>query len=83
MKKETRKKCEENVLAYGEVTGHAHRLVENVTVFEGPNNTREFEGSATIRHEEHGPISLPTGEWSSGQVLETDHMSGMQNPVRD
>lgn len=57
------------VLAYGEVTGHAHAIA--------PDEAREFSladaagvvrrflkvvgGEAIVRHEEHAAIPLPTG----------------------
>jgi hypothetical protein len=76
-----RKKVTDKCLAYGEVTGHAHRV--DVDVFETEIGTREFDGSTTVEHEEHKPIVLPEKKWTSGQVLEMDHLSQMQNPVRD
>lgn len=84
---ELRKLVAGAVLADGEVTGHAHRVGGGVAVFEGVMPwTREFETEeeATVTHEEHKPIVLPAGkEWASGQVLETDHLSGLVSPVRD
>ena len=74
------------VLAEGELTGHAHRITEKdaATVYEP-----DFRGeqrvlflhvtaeSATLTHEEHGPIRLPSGryrvwrqrEYSPKQIL--------------
>jgi hypothetical protein len=55
------------ILAYGEVTGHAHR-VEDMTKAE----VLEIEkglylhveaGGVRIVHEEHAPISLPAGNY--------------------
>jgi hypothetical protein len=54
-------------VAYGEVTGHAHRLAD-LTIAEvlvsadGSIHVRAPQG-ATFVHEEHGPITLPVGEW--------------------
>lgn len=78
---QNRKRIQNNVLADGEVTGHAHRV--DVPVFEGPDSTREFEGSTTVTHEEHKPIVLPDKEWASAQVIETDHLRRLQRPVQD
>lgn len=54
-----------NVLAQGEVTGHAHRVAElgraEVFTIEGQMFIDVLEESATIIHEEHGPITLPRG----------------------
>ena len=67
-----RKKIAGNVLAKGEMTGHAHRV--SVDVYAGPEGLREFEGATTVTHEEHTPITLPDGAWVSGQIQEFDHL---------
>ena len=69
-------------LAYGEVTGHAHRVDVDVFIND-ENGTREYDGPTTIIHEEHKPIAIPAKKMASAQVLEFDHLSQMQNPVRD
>ena len=58
------------VLAYGEVTGHAHEVVTGtgagrddvpaMQLFEEPGGLRLLvvRSPATLRHEEHGPIEL-------------------------
>ena len=71
-----------NVLAEGEHTGHAHRVT--VEVYEGEADaTREFEGATTVTHEEHHPLTLPDGQWVSGQVQEFDHIEQALRTVRD
>lgn len=56
------------VLAEGEVTGHAHRLEDPASgrVFSvGANLYLEvLADSATIVHEEHGPVTLPRGGYA-------------------
>ena len=70
------------VLADGEMTGHAHRVT--VDVYEGAApETREFDGATTVTHEEHKPITLPDGEWVSGQVQEFDYLEQALRTVRD
>ena len=53
------------VLAEGEVTGHAHRIAEPGTAelyqFGEEMYLRIVAPLATLVHQEHGPISLPTG----------------------
>jgi hypothetical protein len=53
------------VLAYGEITGHSHRfqVPEAVELWEhdGILFVDVLAESATIVHEEHGPISIPRG----------------------
>ena len=66
------------ILAYGEVTGHAHRLApETVTPFAkggvwSPQAERfilALEG-AELRHEEHDAIKLPAGNYRVVQQFE-------------
>ena len=62
------------VLAYGEVTGHAHAIAErNATLFgktgtderwlviRPSGTTTETSAGAVIRHEEHAPVVLDPG----------------------
>lgn len=55
------------VLAKGERTGHAHRILErdgNVLYDLGDSlYLRVGEGQATITHEEHAPITLQRGTY--------------------
>ncbi len=59
------------VLAEGEITGHAHRISEPqaATFYIGTEvGERYFEvniAEATIIHEEHAPIKLPSGKYRS------------------
>lgn len=52
------------ILAYGEVTGHAHAIldegVSQIELKEGERYLNAPDG-ATITHEEHGTIVLPEG----------------------
>ncbi len=57
-----------NILAYGEVTGHAHRVEvdagEVTLVEDGEGNMFVcVKGDATVKHEEHGPIALKEGTY--------------------
>jgi len=56
------------VLAEGEVTGHAHRLEDPASghVFSvGTNLYLEVVAdNATIIHEEHGPVTVPRGNYA-------------------
>jgi hypothetical protein len=56
------------ILAYGEVTGHAHaildREVELLSVADQVDRWLRVGGEgATIMHEEHGAIALPPGDF--------------------
>jgi hypothetical protein len=56
------------VLAEGEITGHAHRLEDPSTgrVYSvgGELFMEVLAESATIVHEEHGPITIPRGGYA-------------------
>jgi hypothetical protein len=55
------------ILAYGEVTGHAHRIenLECAEVLEIGNGRflRVGEEGVRIIHEEHAPVTLPAGTY--------------------
>lgn len=63
------------ILAYGEVTGHAHEVVTDAPpaidavpaqqLFEEPDGTRLLvvRGPVTLRHEEHAPLTIPKGTY--------------------
>jgi hypothetical protein len=56
------------VLAYGEVTGHAHAIADLQATLYGTDLEDRFlevlaEGGVTLAHEEHGPIQLPRGTY--------------------
>ena len=55
------------VLAEGEVTGHAHRLANPKAgqVFRGKSGLflKVHAAEATIEHEEHGPVTVPQGNY--------------------
>ena len=68
-KKTTKQETKERiVLAYGEVTGHAHAIhdLESVDAFVGAGGELYLsvkEEGVTLRHEEHGAIALPPGNY--------------------
>lgn len=55
------------VLAYGEVTGHAHAIhdLENVDVFVKGDGTMylQVKDAVDLKHEEHATITLPAGSY--------------------
>lgn len=53
------------VLAYGEVTGHAHAIVEPVRFVEISQLERYIEAHAAFRvqHEEHATVDVPAGKY--------------------
>lgn len=57
------------VLAYGEVTGHAHAIkAQNAALFRDPKLMAVFlhvtgDEPALLEHEEHSTIALPPGDY--------------------
>jgi len=53
------------ILAHGEVTGHAHAIVEpDVELYEKDGDYFiRVSRTAVVRHEEHNPISLDRGDY--------------------
>ena len=74
------------VLADGEVTGHAHAIVDVDAV-----ELYEVDGTmylnvlapTPLTHEEHGTIDLPVGLFEIGQVVEVDPFEKETRIVRD
>lgn len=60
-------KRENGVIAYGEVTGHKHALadLDQAEVLECGEGlfVHVGENGVSIRHDEHGPIELPAGDY--------------------
>lgn len=73
------------VLAYGEVTGHAHAIhdLEAVEVFVRPDGTMylSVKACAELKHEEHGTITLPPGNYE--RVLQREYSPEEIRNVRD
>lgn len=65
------KKSDRVVLAYGEVTGHAHAFYSSRVCFfreTGSDGVRTFirvsgDTPVPLQHEEHGAIEVPPGEY--------------------
>lgn len=77
LKNREKKELSEFVVAYGESTGHSHKIVGKIVAYI-PNTTNqlivvEVLEESTIYHEEHGPITLPPGKYYIDQVQEYDH----------
>ena len=53
------------VLAYGEVTGHAHAITEPEALLLDAENGLflQADETVTLRHEEHAPITVPSGSY--------------------
>jgi hypothetical protein len=53
------------ILAYGEVTGHAHAICEPdvIKLADGIAEYLNAPTGACIRHEEHAPLDVPAGKF--------------------
>lgn len=76
------------VLAEGEVTGHAHRVYDNIKMYRfnddaGVAFIDTGDGGATVTHEEHKPVNLPPGKYRVWQVVEADHLERVIRRVAD
>lgn len=64
------------ILAHGEVTGHSHRVLnwEDVTSYVDENGDIFISSTKDIEvvHDEHGPITLPPGEYCVTRQREYD-----------
>ena len=77
-------------VAYGEATGHSHKfnMINHdskiaimsfghriTSVGQIPEFINIKGGSATIKHEEHAPLTIPEGHYKVSIVKEYDHMA--------
>ena len=76
------------VLAEGEVTGHHHRIIAKpgeAELFKKGDAMllRVLADSVQLVHEEHGPITIPQGEYDVSIVQEYDHFAEEARRVID
>lgn len=76
------KKSKERILAYGEVTGHAHRLSAGSVTERNGVTYFTAEVTTTLTHEEHGPITFEPGAYKVVHQREYSPERGAVN-VRD
>jgi len=73
------------VLAYGEVTGHAHRIKSKRVALWSAGDQRYITVAepADLTHEEHGTITLAPGSYEVVQQREYDYLAEMPRAVLD
>lgn len=75
------------VLRDGEVTGHAHRVIESpgVELYEDEHGTLWMvtEKPVDVTHEEHKTVTVPPGKWQIGGVREWDYLQEMEREIVD
>ena len=85
MPKKAKRVKGEPILARGEVTGHAHRMVEGkVRLYQlaGLLYLRVLSEFAKLYHEEHTDIVLPRGDYQINRQREYDWFSTARGGVR-
>jgi predicted O-methyltransferase YrrM len=78
-------KVKDNVLAYGEVTGHHHRLDNQAQVLTDGNVQYVVVDSAesVLQHEEHKPVTVPQGAYKVTIQREYDILRDEVRSVQD
>ena len=69
------------VLAYGEVTGHAHAVLDREATLVRSTDGRTFlrlDAPATVVHEEHAPVKLAPGAY---EVIRQREWSDLDEPI--
>jgi hypothetical protein len=57
------KKTKDRILAYGEVTGHAHRLGDGTVLELNGMTFFSIQSETKLTHEEHGEITFAPGNY--------------------
>lgn len=73
----------DKALAYGEVTGHSHKILgNNAQVFEWNEKMYlKVTKQSTLTHEEHGDIVIPQGDYEV--IIQRDYKPGGWTKVID
>jgi hypothetical protein len=87
-----------NIILEGEVTGHAHKILEGeaaiLDFYEETWRSGEQRQTLTqtflqcntetvIAHEEHGPLAIPAGLWEVVRAREFDYAANLGRRVMD
>ena len=82
--KKVERKARGYVLAEGENTGHAHVIEDEIVMVEKDGVLyMGLKGDTIVKHEEHGHITIPAGNYQIGIVREYDHFLEESKSVRD
>jgi len=74
------------ILAYGEVTGHAHRIKDTVNSMFYEKDGKSYlkvTKPVDLTHEEHHTQTIPIGIYEVGIVKEYDYLKDMERAVID
>lgn len=83
----TSKKATSLTLAYGEVTGHSHKLTGDLELLEAELNQDEImfrvHTQGLLKHEEHDQIVLESGLYLKVNQVEYDPYQDLITRIRD
>lgn len=74
------------ILAYGEVTGHAHRIIDTVNALFYEKDGKSYlqvKKPVQLTHEEHHTQVIEPGIYETGRVREQDYLKDLVRPVND
>lgn len=78
------KKLKTTVIAEGEATGHAHRIIGDGSLYVlGQTMFLQAKAEVELKHEEHDPIKIPPGVYAIDNVREFDHFKQESRKVVD
>lgn len=73
-------------LAEGEASGHHHSIVSGLgqlIMMDNIMHLQVFSDTALLKHQEHGEIDIPKGDYKIEIVKEWDHWESEAREVRD
>ncbi len=79
----------DHCIAYGEATGHAHKIFGNAEDFqlrEDPKTKARHlrvVNTVMLKHQEHSPIEIPPGDYRTGIQTEWDPFEKLSRRVID
>ena len=75
----------DGILAEGEATGHHHRMMGPVCLFDAPNGDvfMDVPKRIELRHQEHGAQTVDSGKYRIGRIREYDYVEQEARVVAD
>lgn len=72
-------------VAYGKATGHHHTFIDDVELYEkeGVLFCKVLTDEAILKHQEHGIVAVPIGDYVVRKVREYDHFLEESREVMD
>lgn len=72
------------IIQHGKVTGHSHRIEDNVELYEH-NDTKYLKtlNPIELKHEEHKPLIIPPGKYMITRIMQYDPFEAEEQYVAD